>query len=112
MENGERDNNPLRNYFAEALHDSLVFKAGLRYPDVEGYLCNLLVEFVHEDAIHSIHNAAGNRVESIMDLVSEADIRLNADSFAREREVHKYIGDYLLFLCGIFPELLKWLKAP
>jgi hypothetical protein len=45
-------------------------------------------------------------------MLVEADVRLNADSFDREREVHKHIGDFLLFWSGLYPEFLRKLKAP
>ena len=103
---------PLRRFFAEALHDSLRVQLGLEHEAVEDYLCELLLSFLHDDSIYSIRDAFGTRVSSVADMMEEGDIRLNADSFAREREVHKHIGDFLLFWSGVFPEFLKGLRAP
>ena len=103
---------PIRHYFAEALHDSLNVQLGLKHEDVEAYLCQMLVEFLHNDGIFSVRDADGQRLESVVDMLAEGDVRLNADSFDREREVHRHIGDFLLFWTGIFPEFLKVLKSP
>jgi len=72
----------------------------------------MLMRFLNNDGIYDIRNAQGRRVESVTEMVAEADVRLNADSFDREREVHKHIGDFLLFWSGVFPEFLQYLKAP
>lgn len=104
---------PLRMFFLEALDESLNQRLGLdEGDDVKEYLVGMLVRFLHKDGLYEIRNAEGRRVESVAEMVEEADIRLNADSFAREREVHKHIGDFLLFWSGVYPEFLQYLKAP
>lgn len=103
---------PIRGYFSVALHESF-HSLGLRETDdVEGYLVRMLVEFLHRDGIYNIRDAAGRPVESVVEMVAEGDVRLNADSFEREREVHKHVGDFLLFWSGMFPEFLQHLRAP
>jgi hypothetical protein len=103
---------PIRVYFADALHRSLVERLGMReVEDVEAYLTELLVTFLHEDRIYAIRDTHGRRVQSVAEMIVEGDVRLNADSFDREREVHRHIGDFLLFWSGIFPEFLHQIKA-
>jgi hypothetical protein len=104
---------PIWIYFSEAIHDSLHTKMGVEEnDDVEAYLTTMLVEFVHQDNIYGIRDAAGRPIEEVTEMVREGDIRLNADSFDREREVNRHIGDFLLFWSGVFPEFLSYLKAP
>ncbi len=104
---------PLRAYFDDALHESLETRMGLNDgQDVHEYLVAMLIRFLHNDGIYDIRNAHGRRVESVAEMVVEGDVRLNADSFDREREVHKHIGDFLLFWSGVFPEFLQFLKSP
>ena len=102
----------LKQFFAEAVHESIGERLGMKDAEVERYLRDLLVEFMHRDGIFSIRDAFGNRVETVTDMVAEGDIRLNADSFERERQVHKHIGDFVLFWTGLFPEFLPHLKSP
>lgn len=112
--NGEiRDDHPLKMFFVDALHESLDNRLGFdEGEDVKEYLAGMLVRFLHKDFIYDIRNAQGRRVESVTEMVAEGDIRLNADSFERERAVHKHIGDFLLFWSGVFPEFLQYIKAP
>jgi hypothetical protein len=90
-----------------ALNDEMKLQGG---HDVEAYLARLLEEFVHFDRLFGIRDAAGRRVESVAEMVMEGDIRLNAESFERERAVHRHIGDFLLFWNGVFPEFLSQLR--
>lgn len=105
------EDHPIRSYFVGEVHRATE-RLGLVAEDVEVYLASMLVEFLHRDDIYAIRDATGRQVESVVDMVAEGDVRLNADSFDRERHVHKHIGDFLLFWSGLFPEFLRYLKAP
>src|SRR5437899_6632116 len=50
---------------------------------------------------------AGRRLEDVGEMLIESNPLLGAASFGREREVRKHVGDYTLFLTGLFPEHLK-----
>lgn len=108
-----RYDHPLENYFHQALQQALRDELGLvDADDVECYLAQMLAAFVHRDQIFAIRDAEGRRVESIAEMMVEGDVRLNADSFDREREVHRHIGDFVLFWSGMFPEFLPDIKRP
>ncbi|HZH97686.1 MAG TPA: hypothetical protein VEX38_01835 [Fimbriimonadaceae bacterium] len=112
MKDNEREN-PIREFFALVVHESLCTRAGLQEDEeVEAYIAEMLIAFLHQDHIFAIRNANGEKVESIAEMLVEGDVRLNADSFEREREVHKHIGDFLLFWSGLYPEFLRKLKSP
>ncbi|MBL8048782.1 MAG: hypothetical protein JNJ45_08875 [Chthonomonas sp.] len=70
------------------------------------YLTNLLVQFSDSDKIFFIRDRAGRPVREVAELLAEGDIAQRADSFAREREVHRHLGDFLLFGVGVFPQFL------
>lgn len=102
------DSHPLKILFRQAVHDALADRLGLReFEDVEAYLAHLLVTFLHNERIFAIRDAAGRPVRSIPEMLAEGDVRLNAGSFEREREVHHHVGDFLLFWSGLFPEALE-----
>lgn len=112
MEPSIHDRHPLRTFFRESLHDSLSRRIGLKAcDDLEGYLTELLVAFLHNERIFALRDADGRRIESLPEMLAEGDVRLNADSFAREREVHRHVGDFLLFWSGLFPEMLTRLHG-
>jgi hypothetical protein len=113
MKGNLSSDHPLRHYFVEALHDTFRGEPTIESSeDIEAYLSELLVNFIDMENVFEIHDPYGRRIDSVTEMMMEADIRMNADSFAREREVHRHIGDFLLFWSGLFPEFLMQMKAP
>ena len=102
---------PLFRLLAELTHRN--FSANLGWPDTEvvGYLTGVLVDFVHIDRLYKIRDARGRRVEEVAEMLAEGDLLHRADSLERERTVHKHIGDYTLFMAGLFPEFVRRLRA-
>jgi len=89
------------------------FSVHLGWPDTEviGYVTDVLVDFVHVDRLYRIRDARGRRVEEVTGMLVEGDILHRADSLERECTVHKHIGDYTLFMAGVFPEFVRRLRA-
>ncbi len=79
-------------------------------PETEDYLTFLLIDFMRTDRLYAIKNLDGKPITSIIEMLAEGDIRLNATSFDREREVHKHIGDFILFWSGLYPKHLTRLN--
>jgi hypothetical protein len=90
---------PLRRLFAD-----LVEKRVPGDREVAVYIANLLTDFTHVDHLYRIRNSRGKRLEEVGEMLIESNPLLEGRSFEREREVRKHIGDYTLFLTGIFPE--------
>jgi len=89
------------------------FTANLGWPDAEviGYLTDVLVDFVRVDRLYKIRDTRGRRVEEVAEMLAEGDLLHRADSLERERTVHKHIGDYTLFMTGVFPEFVRRLQT-
>ena len=104
------DDHPLRDLFTVLTKRTFVQRLRWSDPLVVTYVANLLVDFTHVDQLYRIHNSKGLRQEEVAAMLREADVLLDAGSFEREREVHRHIGDFTLFMAGIFPEFLKRLK--
>ena len=102
---------PLVRLFARLTEEN--FAEHLGWPDGEviGYVTDVLTDFVHVDQLYKIRNAQGRRVEEVAEMLAEGDLLHRAESIDREREVHRHIGDYTLFMAGIFPEFLQRLKT-
>lgn len=98
---------PLRALFRTALDFGFKLypsdKAGIADYIEEQILC----EFIRTENLYKIMNAAGQGLEDIADMLAEGDVFLNAQSFEREFYVHKHIGDFTLFMLGMFPMLLS-----
>ena len=95
---------PLRRLFTELVSRRLYWDAGLRDPSVAEYVSALLTEFARAENLYRIRNARGKRLEEVGEMLIESNPLLEARSFDREREVRKHVGDYTLFLAGLFPE--------
>jgi len=106
------DESQIQIYFGQAVTDALEHGVGVFEPDVEKYLTSMLLDFLRLDSVYSIKDKYGKPVTSVSDMLLEGDLRCNADSFDREREVHRHIGDFLLFWSGVFPEFLKVVASP
>ena len=101
---------PLVRLFANLTEENFAEQLGWPDSEVIGYLTDVLTDFVHIDQVYKIRNAQGRRVEEVAEMLAEGDLLHRAESVDREREVHRHIGDYTLFMTGIFPEFLRCLK--
>jgi len=54
--------------------------------------------------LYRLQNARGKRLEDVGEMLIESNLMLEAPSFDRERAVRKHVGDYTLFMTGLFPE--------
>jgi hypothetical protein len=70
-----------------------------------------LVDFTHTDQLYKIKNRQNQPVDSVVDLLFESEVMLEAQSLDREQDVHRHIGDFTLFMAGLFPEYLRRLKS-
>jgi hypothetical protein len=101
-----KKDHPLRKLFRRALDFGFRMNAPEK-AEVEAYIEEqILCEFIHADNLYRIRNRVGKSLEDITDMLEEGDVRLSAQSFPREFQVHKHIGDYTLFMLGMFPAAL------
>jgi hypothetical protein len=102
---------PLRQLFGALTEKS--FTEHLGWPDlnVTSYVSNLLVDFAHSDQLYKIRNQQDQPVHTVVDLLFESEVLFEAQSMDRERDVHQHIGDFTLFMAGLFPEYLRRLKT-
>ncbi|MDL1955707.1 MAG: hypothetical protein LWW95_01445 [Candidatus Desulfofervidus auxilii] len=90
----------LYKFFYLAIKQSF-FDLGIKEPEIADYIANLLAEFARTDNLYKIRNAQGEKLTTVVEMLIEANY-----SF-REREIKKHIGDYTLFMTGIFREYVK-----
>jgi len=101
----------LQELFGELVERA--FALSLRWDDrqVICYLTNLLTEFAHMDNLYRLRDLNGRPLQEVAEMLYYADVRLGAQSFYQEREVHRHIGDFTLFWTGVYPEALPKLRA-
>ncbi len=102
---------PLQRLLSELTERNFTVYLGWADRDVIRYVGELLTDFVHVDHLYRIRNAQGRRVEEVAEMLLEGDLLHRASSVDRERAVHKHIGDFTLFLGGLFPEWVWQLRS-
>ena len=111
MEMHVSEHHPLRQLFGHVTERN--FTEALGWPDfqVTDYVSNLLIEFAHIDQLTKIKNQQGEPVETVVELLYEAESSNQGAEIDKEREVHRHIGDITLFMAGLFPEYLSRIKC-
>ena len=92
---------PIRKMF-RALTEMSFEQIDLRDRDLVRYVADLLVEFIHVDNLFRLRDQQGRRLDHVVDMLLELHDQAPAD----EREARKHIGDYTLFIVGLYPESL------
>ncbi|MGB6742014.1 MAG: hypothetical protein WBE38_00050 [Terracidiphilus sp.] len=98
---------PLEPFFQQAVRNSYEGKLGLYDPDVTGYIARLLCEFSEADNLYKVRDEMGRPIAELDEMVQAADpVHGSAPSFDAERALRKHIGDYALFVAGMYPEAM------
>jgi hypothetical protein len=102
------ESHPLQGLFTELIHHHFDHELALRDSEVQDYVVNVLTEFCECEQLYKIRNASQRALQDVGEMLLEADPVFGpAPSFDRERQVRKHIGDYTLFLLGMFPESIN-----
>ena len=97
----------LRDYFSGLTEHAFHIELGVADPPLTEYLAEMLTRFLHTDSIFRARDVVGKRLGSVADMVTEAEQR----SAAARKALHQHIGDFTLFWSGLYPEMLKRLRA-
>jgi hypothetical protein len=98
-------NHPLEPFFQQVVRNSYEGKLGLYDLDVTGYVARLLCEFSEADNLYRVRDEMGRPIAELEEMLTAADpVHGSAPSFDAERALRKHIGDYALFVGGMYPE--------
>lgn len=96
---------PLEPFFRQVVRNSYEGKLGLHDPEVTGYVAHLLCEFSRTDRLYNMRDEAGHPIRELEEMMRASDpVHGPAQSFDAERALRKHIGDYALFVGGMYPE--------
>jgi hypothetical protein len=98
--------NQLKNWFSGLAEQTFEVEYGIADPPLIDYLSDMLVRFIRLDAVFSVRDEVGRRLDQVVDMLREAECR----EAEPRREVHRHIGDFTLFWTGVYPERLLQLK--
>lgn len=75
---------------------------------VSEYIADVLTNFARTENLYPLRNEKGERLETLSEALLEANLlTLRGGNLHREREIRKHIGDFALFMAGIFPEYVQ-----
>jgi len=98
---------PLESFFQQAVRNSYEGKLGLNDPDVTAYVARLLCQFSESENLYQVRDELGHPIEELSEMMLAADpVHGAASSFDAERALRKHIGDYALFVAGMYPEAM------
>ena len=93
---------PLRPFFL-GMTRRACGRLGLHDEPVVGYLASVLTDFAHTDLLYPIKTPAGAPLEGIVETLAAWQARDGGtDPLRRQRAVRRYLGDYTLFMSGLF----------
>jgi hypothetical protein len=70
---------------------------------VANYVADVLTEFARADNLYRIRGQRGRKVDSVVEmLAATTDEPADQGALLNERSRRKYVGDYALFMSGIF----------
>ncbi|MFZ0746736.1 MAG: hypothetical protein WAM85_20190 [Terracidiphilus sp.] len=98
----------LEFFFHEAVRNSYDGKLRLNDPEITRYVARLLCDFSEPDNLFRLREATESTVETFRVMVRAADpVNGTAASFDVERSIRKYIGDYALFISGMYLDVVE-----
>ena len=102
------ESHPLQQLFVELVGRHYAEEIGLRDPQIVNYVAHLMAEFCDVEELFRVRNTEGRPLTDVGEMLVESNPVFGpAPSFDRERQVRKHIGDYTLFLAGMFPESIN-----
>ena len=101
----QEQSHPLESFFQQVVRNSYEGKLGLHDPDVTAYVARLLCEFSDTRNLYKVRDESGKPIRELEEMLRASDpVNGTAPSFDAERARRKHIGDYSLFVGGMYPE--------
>jgi hypothetical protein len=92
----------LRSFFHQSVRQSF-WQLGIYDATVAGYVADVLTDFARAENLYKIRTGDGNKVDNVVEMLAdEAPALADESDVLRERSRRKYLGDYALFMSGIF----------
>jgi hypothetical protein len=92
----------LHAFFLGVVRQSF-WQLGINDATVARYVADVLAEFARTDNLYRVRSHDGRKVESLVEMLRpKADRGADESDLLKERSLRKYVGDYALFMSGIF----------
>jgi len=97
------ENHPVKKLFRN-LTDRALTRSSLTDRDILFYLTDLLTQFIAVENLYQMKDEEGRPLMYLIDMIEKAD----QASRSERKDRYKHIGDYSLFILGMFPESLSY----
>ena len=97
----------LRRLFKGLVENTFCAEIGLCDPVLTDYMAELLVNFVHVDALYALRGADGKRLGELADMLDALTGVAKAVGTTSQVRIHRHVGDFALFWSGVYPECLR-----
>ena len=95
-------NNKLQGFFRDVVRQSF-WQLGINDATIAMYVADVLTEFARTDNLYRIRGQGGRRVDNVVEMLASApEPSEDQRAILTERTRRKYVGDYALFMSGIF----------
>jgi hypothetical protein len=98
----------IRRFFAGITEHTFHVELGVTDPVMVDYLTDLLTRFIRTNVVYRVRDLTGRPLAEVAAMLLEAEERIGD----ARREVHRHIGDFILFWAGCYPEALPKMKHP
>ena len=95
------ENHPVCRLF-RTLTERAMNRAQIPDSQIIMYVSDMLLHFLHAENLYPYRGDAGEKVCHVTDLIEMAE-----QATEQRQEIYQYLGDYLLFVLGVFPESLE-----
>lgn len=91
----------LKSFFGKLVRVSF-FDLGIEdEANIASYLTDLLSDFARTESLYKISDSQGRQIETVVEMLIKDHFE-SQDKPEWEREIRKHIGDFTLFLSGVF----------
>lgn len=96
-------NERLKSFFLQCARQSFR-ELGLNDSAITDYVANVLTTFARTDHLYRVRTPKGRHLDSVVEMLSTYLTPADGEQhlIQREREFRKYVGDYTLFMSGLF----------
>jgi hypothetical protein len=92
----------LHGFFLKLTRQSF-WELGIHDAQVAGYVADVLTDFARSDSLYRVRTHGGRKLDSVVEILARSRGENPGETpLLTERELHKYLGDYTLFMSGIF----------
>jgi len=99
------ENHPVKRFF-RGIADRALEQSSVSDRDLLFYMTDLLTHFMSVQNLYSLKDEEGRKLEYLIDMLQVADDVPQA----HKKACYRQIGDYTLFMLGMFPESLSYGK--